>query len=178
MKKCIISLLALVFTVSVNAQDIDRNADIEPLPHKVDNLELIDLHKNPTMLPYYGEKNALIFYVDPDKYNQNHEFTVEMEENHRAAGENIEGYGIINLKDTIFPNGIVRSLARRRTAKNGATIITDPDRIIAKEWGLGDCNNVFIIMIVTKEGELVYCKKGELTKEEQEEFYRVVDKYR
>ena len=33
-------------------------------------------------------------------------------------------------------------------------------------------------MIVTKEGELVYCKKGELTKEEQEEFYEIVDKYR
>ena len=130
------------------------------------------------MLPYYGEKNALIFYVDPDKHRQNHEFTVEIEENKRAAGPNIEGFGIINLKNTIFPNSIVRAIARKRTEKNHATIITDPDCIVAKEWGLGDCNNYFIIMIVTKEGELVYCKKGELTKQDQEEFYKVVDKYR
>ena len=174
MKKSIILLCALLFSFVANAQDID----MQPLPHKVENLELRDLRNKPTKLPYYGEKNALIFYVDPDKHRQNHEFTVEIEENHRAAGPNIEGFGIINLKNTIFPNSIVRALARKRTEKNHATIITDPDCIVAKEWGLGDCNNYFIIMIVTKEGELVYCKKGELTKEDQEEFYKVVDKYR
>ena len=174
MKKSIILLCALLFSFVVKAQDID----MQPLPHKVENLELRDLRNKPTKLPYYGEKNALIFYVDPDKHRQNHEFTVEIEENHRAAGPNIEGFGIINLKNTIFPNSIVRALARKRTEKNHATIITDPDCIVAKEWGLGDCNNYFIIMILTKEGELVYCKKGELTKEDQEEFYKVVDKYR
>lgn len=174
MKKSIILLCALLFSFVANAQEID----MQPLPHKVKNLELRDLRNKPTKLPYYGEKNALIFYVDPDKHRQNHEFTVEIEENKRAAGPNIEGFGIINLKNTIFPNSIVRAIARKRTEKNHATIITDPDCIVAKEWGLGDCNNYFIIMIVTKEGELVYCKKGELTKEDQEEFYKVVDKYR
>ena len=176
MKKCIISMLALAFAISANAQE--KGDDMQPLPHKIENLELLDLRKNITKIPFYGEKNLLIFYVDPDKYKQNHEFTVEMEENHRAAGENIEGLGILNLKNTIFPNAIVRSIARKRTEKNNATIIADPDCIVAKEWGLGDCNNYFVLMIVTKEGELVYCKKGELTKEEQAEFYEVVDKYR
>ena len=174
MKKSIILLCALLFSFVANAQDID----MQPLPHKVENLELRDLRNNPTTLPYYGEKNTLIFYVDPDKHRQNHEFIVEMEENKRAAGPNIEGFGIINLKNTIFPNSIVRALARKRTEKNHATIITDPDCIVAKEWGLGDCNNYFIIMILTKEGELVYCKKGEFSKADQDEFYRIVDKYR
>ena len=174
MKKSIILLCALLFSFVANAQEID----MQPLPHKVENLELRDLRNNPTTLPYYGEKNTLIFYVDPDKHRQNHEFIVEMEENKRAAGPNIEGFGIINLKNTIFPNSIVRALARKRTEKNHATIISDPDCIVAKEWGLGDCNNYFIIMILTKEGELVYCKKGEFSKADQDEFYRIVDKYR
>lgn len=174
MKKSIILLSALLFSFVANAQEID----MQPLPHKVENLELRDLRNKPTTLPYYGEKNTLIFYVDPDKHRQNHEFIVEMEENKRAAGPNIEGFGIINLKNTIFPNSIVRALARKRTEKNHATIISDPDCIVAKEWGLGDCNNYFIIMILTKEGELVYCKKGEFSKADQDEFYRIVDKYR
>lgn len=174
MKKSIILLCALLFSFVANAQEID----MQPLPHKAENLELRDLRNNPTTLPYYGEKNTLIFYVDPDKHRQNHEFIVEMEENKRAAGPNIEGFGIINLKNTIFPNSIVRALARKRTEKNHATIISDPDCIVAKEWGLGDCNNYFIIMILTKEGELVYCKKGEFSKADQDEFYRIVDKYR
>lgn len=174
MKKSIILLCALLFSFVANAQEID----MQSLPHKVENLELRDLRNKPTKLPYYGEKNALIFYVDPDKHRQNHEFTVEIEENKRAAGPNIEGFGIINLKNTIFPNSIVRAIARKRTEKNHATIITDPDCIVAKEWGLGDCNNYFIIMIVTKEGELVYCHKGEFSEKEKEDFYKFVDKYR
>ncbi|MBR5138666.1 MAG: hypothetical protein IKV12_03875 [Alistipes sp.] len=177
MKKSLILLFAILFAANANAQK-NIPQDIDPLPHKVENLEIRDLRNQPTHMPYWGDKNMLIFYVDPDKHRQNHEFTVEMEENKRAAGPNIEGFGIINLKDTVFPNGIVRALARKRTEKNHAIIITDTDCSVAKQWGLGDCNNMFIIMIVTKEGELVYCKKGELTKEEQEEFYQIVDKYR
>ena len=176
MKKLVISLFAVLFALSVNAQTYDQ--DIKPLPRKVEPLELRDLRNQPTKMPYWGDKNMLIFYVDPDKYRQNHDFTVEMEETKRAAGPNIEGFGIINLKNTVFPNSIVRALARKRTEKNNAIIITDIDCSIAKEWGLGDCNNHFVLMIVTKDGELVYCKKGELTKEEQQEFYSIVDKYR
>ena len=174
MKKSIILLCALLFSFVANAQEID----MQPLPHKVENLELRDLRNKPTMLPYYGEKNALIFYVDPDKHRQNHEFTVEIEENKRAAGPNIEGFGIINLKNTIFPNSIVRAIARKRTEKNHATIITDPDCIVAKEWGLGDCNNKFVLMVVSKEGELVYCAKDDLDAAGIEAFYQLIDKYR
>ncbi len=177
MKKNLILLIATFFAVTANAQK-NIAPDVDPLPRMVENLELRDLRNDPTHMPYWGDKNMLIFYVDPDKHRQNHDFIVEMEENKKAAGPNIEGFGIINLKDTVFPNGIVRALARNRTAKNKATIITDTDRKVAKEWGLGDCNNVFIIMIVTKEGELVYCKKGEFSKEDQAEFYEIVDKYR
>ena len=176
MKKYVISLFMLMFAISVNAQDKEQVT--EPLPHMVENLELRDLRNKPTHMPYWGDKNMLIFYVDPDKHRQNHDFIMDMEENKLAAGPNIEGFGIINLKDTVFPNSIVRALARKRTEKNNSIIISDTDCSVAKQWGLGDCNNVFIIMIVTKEGELVYCKKGELTKEEQEEFYEIVDKYR
>ena len=179
MKTLFLSFVTIVMMMAT-ASDVfaQKGTEMAPLPHKAENLDLYDLNNKITKLPYYGEKNILVFYVDPDRYRQNDAFTHEMEENKKAAGPNIEGFGIINLKDTMFPNSIVRALARHRTAKNGATIITDPDGTVAKQWQLGDCNNVFMIMIITKEGELVYCSKGELTYEEQQEFYRVVDKYR
>lgn len=176
MKKYIVTLFILMFAISVNAQDKEQVT--EPLPHMVENLELRDLRNKPTHMPYWGDKNMLIFYVDPDKHRQNHDFIMELEENKLAAGPNIEGFGIINLKDTVFPNSIVRALARKRTEKNKAIIITDTDCNVAKEWGLGDCNNMFVLMIVTKDGELVYCKKGEFSKADQEEFLRIVNKYR
>ena len=89
MKKCLYVAMALMLSaLSVNAQaqsvdtqdnPNDKYAAVE-LPHKVENLMLEDAFGDPVKLPYWGEKNLLIFYVDPDRHRQNHEFTVEMEE--------------------------------------------------------------------------------------------------
>lgn len=182
MRKCWLALVMLVaICATATAQDNKKTAPLaQPLPHKVTDLDLIDLYGKSSTLPMWGKKNLLIFYVDPDKARQNHEFTVEMEENKRAAGDNIYGFGIVNMKDSWYPvpDNVIRAICRKRTEKNGATIITDPTRIVAEKWGLGDCNNYFIIMIVTKEGELVYCHKGEFSEKEKEDFYKFVDKYR
>ena len=134
MKKTFITILAIVSAFVAQAQNEMKNQPMQPLPHQVEDLELIDLFGNPTStLPMWGEKNLLIFYVDPDKHRQNHEFTVEMEENKRAAGDNIYGFGIVNLKDSWYPvpDSVIRALCRKRTEKIGATIITDPDRTVA-----------------------------------------------
>ena len=174
MKRLFFVLLATMFTtIGVNAQSVD-------VPHAVNNLTLIQLDGSAAKIPHWGEKNLLIFYVDPDESDQNHEFTVEMEEQHYAAGDNIYGFGIINLKDSWYPgpNSLIRKMAAKRTAKNGAYITTDPDRRLARQWGLGSCNNKFVLMIVTKEGELVYCHKGEISNAEKENFKRIVQQYR
>ena len=174
-------LFALIFAfvaISASAQDLKTEEVVEPLPHKVDNLELKDLRNNATTLPYYGEKHLLIFYVDPDKHKQNDAFACEIEENKYCESDKIVGFGILNLKDTAFPNSIVRMLARKRTEKNNATIIADTDNIVEQQWGLGECNNWFIIMFVTKDGEMVFCRKGEFSEQDKKDFYATIDKYR
>ena len=175
-----ILFFALIFTFSFAATSVQAQTkdDMQPLPHKVDNIELKDLRNKPTTLPYFGEKHLLIFYVDPDKHKQNDAFACEIEENKYCESDNIVGFGILNLKDTVFPNSIVRMLARKRTEKNNATIIADDANILKKSWGLGDCNNWFIIMFVTKDGELVFCRKGAFSEQDKVDFYEVIDKYR
>ena len=137
MKKQILMLAMLLGASLAYAQELQ-------LPHKVDNVELEDLYGEKVTLPMWGEKNLLIFYIDPDKHKQNYQFTVDLEQNHAASGDNIYGFGIVNLKDSWYPVP----------------------------------NNQFVLMIVSKEGELVYMKKGELSKADQEEFYEVVKRYR
>lgn len=151
----------------------------QELPRKVPNVEVLDLNGNPTKLPHWGEKNLMIFYVDPDRHRQNHEFTVELEQNHRAEGENLYGFGIMNLKDApLIPNGMARSMAKKRTETNGALVLADEERILSKAWNLGDCNNQFVLILVSKEGELVFLRKGELSAQDIEAFYKAVALYR
>lgn len=153
-------------------------AEAQSLPRKVRNVEVQDLDAKKARLPWWGEKNLLIFYVDPEVPRQNHDFITHIEETGRVQGPNIEGFGIVNLKDAVYPNNIVRQIADARTAKNGATILCDPDHYISSAWRLGDCNNMFVIMLVNKAGELVFVHKGEMNEEDQKRFIEAADPLR
>ena len=56
----VIGMLA-AFTLAASA------AAAQELPRKVNNVEVLDLDGNPAKLPHWGEKNLMIFYVDPDR---------------------------------------------------------------------------------------------------------------
>lgn len=177
MKKIAITLSMIALSaISAHAQIVGDTE--QPLPYKVENVELKDMRNEPAKLPFFGEKNIIFFYIDPDRHKQNEEFTYEMERRHTATGPNIEGFGVLNLKDTMIPNAIVRTMARKRCEKNNAIVLADTDRTLSRAWNLGDCNNMFVLIVVNKAGELVYCKKGELTQEEQDEFFEFIEAYR
>lgn len=169
--KVMLLLAASVLTASaVKAQE---------LPRKVNNVEVLNLDGKSVKLPHWGEKNLMIFYVDPDRHKQNSEFTEELERNHRADSPNIYGFGVMNLKDApMVPNGMARSMAKKRTESNGALVLADEERKLSTAWKLGDCNNQFVLMFVTKEGELVFLRKGILSQDDINAFYKVLDKYK
>ncbi|MBQ7342993.1 MAG: hypothetical protein IJW42_07030 [Alistipes sp.] len=151
------------------------------LPRKVENPTICDMEGNQTKLPHWGEKNLLIFYVDPDSYigkNANKDFSSEIEENKRASGPNIYGFGIINTADTKLPKGLVRNMARKRCEKNGALSLDDQDHSLVNGWGLGSCDGKFAILVISKDGELVYAQKEELTPEGKKAFYDFIEAYK
>lgn len=169
------TLLLLIATMVM----FSAEAEAQSLPRKVRNVEVQNLDAQKARMPWWGEKNLLIFYVDPDKAKQNHEFISFIENTKRLYGPNIEGFGIVNLKDFSIPTpGLVRQIADARTAKNGATILCDPDHWLSSAWRLGDCNDCFCIMLVTKAGELVYVHKGEMDEAEQKRFLEIADTLR
>lgn len=178
MKRVFLTLFITLATFTATAQNDLKDQPMQPIPHKVENIELKNLDNKPMRLPFFGERNIIFFYIDPDKHKQNEDFTYEMERRHTATGPNIEGFGVLNLKDTMLPNALIRMMSRKRTEKNNAIVLADDNRNLARAWGLGDCNNCFVLLVVNKQGELVYCKKGELTKEEQEEFFQFIEAYR
>mgnify|MGYP000004600088 CR=1 FL=1 len=131
LKLWLLLLPLLGMSVAVSAQS--------SLPRKVSDVTLLDLNGDPTQLPYWGEKNLMIFYIDPDHHKQNEDFTTDMEENHRVEGENLFGFGVMNLKDApMIPNGMARNMARKRTASNGATVLADQNNTLRDAWQAAD----------------------------------------
>ena len=168
MKRLMI-LAALICSLSV--------AKAQTVPYAIDNIALKALTGELTKLPSWGEKHLLIFYIDPDRHKQNEAFTYELEENGRAKSPKIEAFGVLNLKDTMLPNGIIRTMARKRTEKNGALVLADENRTLSTTWKLGDCNNKFVLLFISKEGELVFVRKGELSEADKEAFYAILEQY-
>ncbi len=165
MKKLAAIILFLTLSISTSWSKTMK------MSRKVENVTIKDLKGDPTTLPMLGEKHLLIFYVDPDHPSQNNDFTYWLEDNDPFGELDLLGFGVMNLKDAPFvPNVIARKLAARRTAKNKELVLSDEGRIISEAWGLGNCNNLFTILVVTRDCELVYMTQGELTEQEQREF--------
>ena len=61
MKMKVIAMLA-AFALTASA------VQAQELPRKVQNVEVLDLDGTPAKLPYFGEKNLKLIYVDPDRH--------------------------------------------------------------------------------------------------------------
>lgn len=172
MKKMLRYGLALVLMLPLAGYAQDKSKlTIKPV-------NIRDASDNPVPVPQLGKKNLLIFYVDPDHSNQNKEFIENLEKN-QIKSDKIYSFGIVNLKDApMLPNGIVRSMIRKKINQTGAAIYTDPDYFLRDGWNLGDVNNQFTFIFVTKNLEVKFFSKGELTPEQIKEFYRVIDEYK
>jgi hypothetical protein len=170
----ICAILALLSFAAATAQQVQG----PQLPAPVENVILTDLDRQPAGFDYYGQKHLMIFYVDPDAHRQNADFQAEIEADRSLLSPNIQAYAVLNLKDTFLPNWLVRSIAERRTRDQPAVNLADSGRILSKAWGLGDCNNKFCILVVSREGELVYFRAGEFTEQDKADFYDTVYKYK
>ncbi len=167
----------ILATLSISAATAQQTQG-PVLPVIVSDVTLTDLDKNPTGLVDYGKKHMMIFYVDPDAHRQNREFQAEIEAKEQELySPNIQSYAIINLKDTIYPNGIVRAIAERRTRGKPSINLADAGHILRDAWQLGDCNGKFCLLFVTRDRELVYFRAGEFTAQDEADFYDTVAKY-
>ncbi len=168
---CILFILPALNTVTTPEQTATIGS-------KVNQVEVRDSKNRPVRLPYFGEKHLLIFYPDPDHASQNQEFTDYLEE-HQIDSEHIYAFGIANLKDAPFmPDKVIRYAIRNKERKTGAKIYTDPDHILRDAWGLGDVNNLFTIIFITRKKEIAFLKKGKMTEDDIKEFYQVIERYK
>ena len=171
-------IVAAVLAVSGVGEAAAQQTQGPELPVRVDDVTLTDLDKNPAGLADLGVRHMMIFYVDPDAHRQNREFQAEIEARHdELKSPDIQAYAIINPKDTILPNALVRSIAERRTRGQPSVNLADDNRWLSTAWDLGDCNGKFCLLFVTRERELVYFRAGVFTEQDKADFYDTVAKY-
>lgn len=131
--------------------------------------------EKPTGIPSLGQKVLALFYADGDVPDLNDPLADAI----TAAKPNTDvyrGVGVANLADSKAPNFIIRSVIKGKIEKYQSTIVTDPDRAVAKAWGLGDCNNTSVILVIGHDGKLRYSFKGAIRGKEIEKVVALIQK--
>lgn len=139
------------------------------------NPDIRDASDKPAKIPDFGKKVLAIFYTDPDVADQNDPFADKLKAA-KLDEATYKGIGVANLKDTWLPNSVIRAMVRRKIEKYDATILTDPNRLLATAWKLGDCNEKSAVIVVDKTGKLRYLKLGAMTQAEMNSTFDLVKK--
>ncbi len=154
MKKII--LLTIAVLMSASSLQALRVDDI------VKNIRIRDTRDIPAYLPDFGQKVLVIFYNDADVADQN-DHVARILKKLKLPRHYYRPIGIGNLKDAPWkPDPIIRLIARRKEKKYNVTILTDPSYILRDAWGLGNCNDKSVFLIINSKGRILYIYHGKM----------------
>ncbi len=140
----------------------------------VSNIEVNDLHQKLVKLPHFGDKNLMIFYVDPDRAGQNDEFIRELREDKNLRSDKVVGMSVMNVLDApMIPNGLAYRMAQKRAEAMHTPFFIDEKGELATQWKLGDCDNFSTIILVDIEGTILFVSKGKISPDDKTRFYEV-----
>lgn len=147
--------LILAFVLIVSFRLEAQNAAVGTTVNKQ---VLNDPNDNPKVLPFLGEKVLAIFYTDPDEKDVNDPLSDAIKAKNFPK-DKYAGIGIANCKDTWIPDAAIRMKARQKEKQfPGSIVLLDTKKILSGSWGLGDCNNMGVVIIVGKDSKIKYIK--------------------
>ncbi len=149
-------LLVVVFCLSLAI--VTDNVYSASVGQALSNVEIRDSNNNPKWIPDVGKKVLTVFYVDPDAKDVTDPIADALKAR-KFPKDKYKGIGITNLKDTWKPNAIIRMVIRSKEKKYNTKILTDVDRTLSKKWGLGDCDDVAVILVIGKDKKIKFIKK-------------------
>lgn len=143
-------ILAAALALAADAADVG-----ETLP----NVELRDASDKPARIPDLGVKVLGLFYGDADVADMNDPLADALKAR-KFDETRYRGLGVANLADSKAPNFLIRKIVRGKIEKYKSTILTDPDRTLAKAWKLGDCNNTSVFVLLDRTGKVIHVQRG------------------
>jgi predicted transcriptional regulator len=131
------------------------------------SLMITDANNDPKAIPFVGEKVLLIQYTDPDVKDINDKLSDAVKA--KKFDEKLyKGIGIANCKDTWIPNAGIRMKARQKEKQYaGSVIMLDEKHTVSSALGLGECDEMGVVIIVGKDKTIKYLKKIKTAEESQ-----------
>ena len=141
----------IAFTAGVGSVNAAAVGDV------VSNPQVRDAADKPTTIPDFDNHVVGLFYSDTEASDLGDPLAdVIKAKNYDKAV--YTGLGIANMKDSIAPNWLIRRIIKGKIEKYKTTILTDVDLSLPKAWGLGDCNDKSVFVLIGKDKKIKYLK--------------------
>ncbi|MCP4135504.1 MAG: hypothetical protein GY754_31335 [bacterium] len=146
---------------------------IEASQAVLNNIKLTTSHDKTISIPEFGKKAIVLIYSDYDARDFNEPLS-QISKKHKSI-DSYKGIGVVNLKDnpTILPNWLVKAVVRSKEKKNKTQLLFDESYKLKNKWGLGNCNNKSVIIIIGKDKRLKYLKKISSQQQSRAEIPRI-----
>jgi len=173
MKKTILAvLLVLLWTASAATAAELKVGD------KAADFSLNDSKGKPFTLqaPEFKGKVISIFYAGTGEADDNNPAQDAL---HNDKGLDRKtgyvGIGVANLKSSLVPNFVIKSVIKKKQDKTGATILLDPDYTLINIWGLK--NKASNVVVLDKDRICRYLYKGKMPQAEVAKLLSVIKEY-
>ena len=148
-------IAALVFAAAVS---VGIKLYAASVGQSVSGLKIIDVYDNPKVMPYFGQKVISIMYTDPDVKDVNDPLSNAMNAKNYDR-KKLCAMGIANCKDTWIPNAGIRMKAKQKQKQfPDSVILLDEEKTLSSAWGLGNCNETGVVIIIGKDKKIKYIK--------------------
>lgn len=121
----------------------------------VSSVTIRDSGDKPAQIPALGQKVLTIYYTDADAADNTDPLADALKAK-KYPDAIYDGQGIANLKDSKAPNFLIRKIIKGKEEKYNTKILTDPAYLLKTAWGLADCNNAAVVIIVGKDKKVKY----------------------
>ncbi len=118
-------------------------------------------------------KVHILLYMDPDKKDQAMPLLNKIN-NKRFDKNRYSTVAIVNLAATWMPNFALKAMLKKKQKELKNTIfVFDDNKYLIDKWGLkdNDCN----VLVVDKNGKILYEKKGKMSKDDIKKIFDIVE---
>ena len=138
------------------------------------NVSIKDAEDRPAKIPAFGQKVLFIIYADTQAADDN-DPVAEAVRDLTLDKSKYLGLGIANMKDSWVPDILIRKVIRSKIEQFKRTILADEDHIVVKAWGLGDCDDKSVVLVIGADKKLKYIKKGKVRGAEIQKVIDVIE---
>jgi predicted transcriptional regulator len=151
------SLIVAVGCAILTFGAVGGSATAASVGQELSNVQIRDAEDNPDTIPDFGTHVIALTYSNTSAADLGD----PMNDAIKAKNYNKDAYrglGVANMKDSAAPNFIIRSVIKDKIEKYKSTILTDVDLTLPKAWGLGDCKDKSVFVLIGKDKKIKYLK--------------------